>query len=129
MPNLRFLVITGMFLIGFQVKSMAMNQISIPPTDTIKYHDLVFANYFSPNGDGHNDTFIIQNIENYPNTKLRIFNRWGELVFETTGYQNDWNGKANSGIVLIGGDCPEGVYLFQLIDGLNQVNGELTLKR
>lgn len=128
MPHLRLLIVVCFLSIGFS--SHAETSTTTPPTDTIKFRELVFSNYFTPNGDGHNDTFIIQNIENYPNGKLRIFNRWGELVYEASPYQNDWNGKANAGVVLMGGDCPEGVYLFQFLDGeLNQRNGELTLKR
>ena len=52
----------------------------------------------TPNGDGINDTWMIYNIENYPNSSVRVFNRWGTEVFFAKGYQNDWNGayKNNS---------------------------------
>lgn len=53
---------------------------------------------FTPNGDGINDTWIISNIENYPNSLIRVFNRWGTEVFVARNYQNDWDGhyKGNS---------------------------------
>ncbi|MFV8346098.1 gliding motility-associated C-terminal domain-containing protein [Flavobacterium sp. ZB4P13] len=48
-------------------------------------------NAFSPNGDGINELFIIDNIEDilcYPDNTVEIYNRWGVLVFETRGYDN-----------------------------------------
>ena len=50
------------------------------------------ANVFTPNGDGFNDYFVIEGIEHYPNSKLEVFNRWGDSVFEDHNYQNNWDG-------------------------------------
>lgn len=48
---------------------------------------------FTPNGDGINDTWFIQNIDSYPNAVIRIYNRWGREVFLSEGlYENNWNG-------------------------------------
>ncbi|WP_143144321.1 T9SS type B sorting domain-containing protein [Flaviramulus basaltis] len=44
------------------------------------------------NGDGINDTWIIYNIEDHPNTSVRVFNRWGAEVYFSRDYKNDWNG-------------------------------------
>ncbi len=52
-------------------------------------------NIITPNGDGMNDVFIIENIEHYPNAELTIFNRWGRKIYHTVGYQNNWGGKVN----------------------------------
>lgn len=54
----------------------------------------IFYNAFSPDGDGKNDTWQIQNIEMYPDNTISIFNRWGDEVFKTKGYSasNSWNG-------------------------------------
>ena len=46
----------------------------------------------TPNGDGINDTWMIYNIENYPNNSVSVFNRWGDLVFRTKRYNNEWDG-------------------------------------
>jgi gliding motility-associated-like protein len=46
----------------------------------------------TPNGDGINDTWMIYNIESHPRNNVRVYNRWGDLVFEAKGYSNDWNG-------------------------------------
>jgi gliding motility-associated-like protein len=48
---------------------------------------------FTPNGDGVNDTWKIYGLEEHPNTTVRVFNRWGRLVFEAKDYQNDWAGS------------------------------------
>jgi gliding motility-associated-like protein len=48
-------------------------------------------NAFSPNGDGINEVFVIDNIDDilcYPDNTVEIYNRWGVLVFETKGYNN-----------------------------------------
>lgn len=56
------------------------------------------AEAVTPNGDGINDYWIVKNIENYPNSFVHVFNRWGTEVFSAKNYQNDWDGhyKNNS---------------------------------
>jgi gliding motility-associated-like protein len=49
----------------------------------------------SPNGDGLNDTWLIKNIEQYPNSNVSVYDKSGVLVFSKKGYQNDWGGTAN----------------------------------
>lgn len=46
----------------------------------------------TPNGDGKNEVFFIQNLGFYPNHRLQIFNRWGARLLDSTNYQNDWSG-------------------------------------
>ncbi|WPR70458.1 gliding motility-associated C-terminal domain-containing protein [Flavobacterium sp. NG2] len=87
-------------------------------------------NAFSPNGDGINETFIIDNIDDvlcYPTNSVEIYNRWGVLVFETSGYDNVT--KAFKGIsegrttISQSSRLPAGTYFYILhytsIDGLN----------
>jgi len=68
---------------------------------------------FSPNGDGINEGWVIENIRAYPNSLVQVFNRSGKLVFKKKGYQNDWEGISNqissSGL---GARLPVGPYLF-----------------
>ena len=76
---------------------------------------------FSPDGDGTNDVWRIRGIENYPNNTVRIFNRWGGLVFEITGYDNRdraWSSHATAG--LVSGDVPDGTYFYLIDLGNNQ---------
>ncbi|WP_028888031.1 T9SS C-terminal target domain-containing protein [Tenacibaculum ovolyticum] len=91
---------------------------------------------FSPDGDGINEYWEIDGIENYPNNQVLIYNRWGDLIFETTGYNNGSNvfrGIANKKRNLGAGKLPEGTYLFHIkIKGshnLKKEKGFLILKR
>jgi gliding motility-associated-like protein len=70
---------------------------------------LYFYNVMTPNRDGKNDVFTIENIERYPNTALTIFNRWGRQVYRSADYRNTFSGE-NTG---------PGVYYYlcQLADG------------
>ena len=54
---------------------------------------------FSPNNDGTNDVFTITCIEDYPNAKLQIYNRYGTLVYKNNNYLNTWDGRPNTGIL------------------------------
>lgn len=73
-------------------------------------------NGITPNGDGNNDFFFIDGIENYPNNSVQIFNRWGVKVYETTGYDNIDNvfkGTSNGRITLNEKDqLPTGTYFY-----------------
>jgi len=58
---------------------------------------------FSPNGDGVNDFFLIDRISDYPDAIVQIFNRWGNLIYESApGYTNPWNGKHNGKELTVG---------------------------
>lgn len=72
-------------------------------------------NALSPNGDGMNETFFIENIDKRPDTqenKVTIFNRWGTVVYETTNYDNVSN--AFSGIGKNGNELPPGTYYYSI---------------
>jgi gliding motility-associated-like protein len=63
-------------------------------------------NAFSPNGDGLNDFFIIDGIENYSNNHVYIFNRYGQQLWDKPGYNNTttvWDGKTKDGTALYAG--------------------------
>ena len=47
----------------------------------------------SPNGDGINDTFVIEGIKGFDKSQLLIFTRSGQLVYQSNDYQNDWDGR------------------------------------
>ena len=50
---------------------------------------------FTPDGDGINDTWILENINNYENATVQVFNKWGNLLYETNGGYTPWNGYYN----------------------------------
>jgi gliding motility-associated-like protein len=53
----------------------------------------------TPNLDGLNDTWVIRNIEGYPKSLTKVYNRWGNMVFEAVGYLNDWDGTRNGEVL------------------------------
>ncbi len=67
--------------------------------------DLVIPNVFTPNADGINDEFEIENLEHYPNAQMVIYNRWGKKVYEHSDYYNNWWDGANA---------PDGTYFYVL---------------
>lgn len=98
--------------------------------DTLRINDLIFADFFSPNGDGYNDQFIILNVLNYPSNYLKVFNRWGETVYYASPYMNQWDGKTNQSNPMLGEECSPGVYYFEFNDGNGNIaSGKITLKR
>jgi gliding motility-associated-like protein len=52
-------------------------------------------NILTPNGDGQNDKWEIENLSSYPNNELVIVDRAKRVIFRKTGYANDWNGLFN----------------------------------
>ncbi len=69
---------------------------------------LLPPNVFTPNNDNENDIFKIQNLEDYEQSHIVIYNRWGKIVYENDNYQNDWNGTHYKS----GNDIAPGVYFF-----------------
>ena len=52
-------------------------------------------NAFTPNGDGINDTWVIEHLESYPGAVVEVFNRYGKQVYRSVNYSNPWNGTLN----------------------------------
>ncbi|WP_370002099.1 gliding motility-associated C-terminal domain-containing protein, partial [Winogradskyella sp.] len=76
---------------------------------------LTIYNEFSPNGDGVNETFVIDCLERFPNNKLEVYNRWGNIVYAKNGYLNDWDGTSNGRAVINQSDeLPVGTYYYVL---------------
>lgn len=57
---------------------------------------------FTPNGDGWNDVWVIDFIDQFPNAEVEIYNRWGELLFQSVGYRVPWDGRYAGGFVPVG---------------------------
>ena len=85
-------------------------------------------NAFTPNGDGINDTWTIDGLDTYRNSSLKVYNRWGQLVYSNTGvYAHDWNGTGKSGK-----DLPTGTYYYVITlnqNGKENVAGDVTIIR
>jgi gliding motility-associated-like protein len=86
---------------------------------------LVVPNVFTPNGDGHNDKWEIKYLESYPGSTVEVYNRYGQLLFRSTGYSTPWDGKYK------GSDVPAGTYYY-IIDpknGRKQLSGYVDIIR
>lgn len=86
----------------------------------IQSSEIIVPNIFSPNGDGLNDELFIYGIDK--NYELKIFNRWGTVIYKEHPYLNSWNGYNQYGKKL-----PEGQYYFTLRNVAKNVklNGEI----
>jgi gliding motility-associated-like protein len=88
---------------------------------------------FSPNGDGTNDTFDVDNLAIlYPNFEMEIYNRNGNIVYKGNANSPRFDGISNQSKVVSGGDLPVGVYfyIFNFNDGVNKPEqGRLYLSR
>ena len=74
-----------------EVSSYGVFTLARVKEEIILLGDIVVYNAISPNDDNQNNFFYIQGIANYPNNTVRIYNRWGVKVFETTGYNETDN--------------------------------------
>jgi len=54
---------------------------------------IIVPNVFTPNNDGVNDYFVIKNLLLYDVRKLVVYSRWGQVVYQSDSYNNDWDGK------------------------------------
>jgi gliding motility-associated-like protein len=82
-------------------------------------------NAFSPNKDGINDTWNIQFLETYPGAIIEVFNRYGQIVYRSTGYSKQWDGTFN------GNPLPVGVYYYIINpkNGRKQLTGSVSIIR
>lgn len=78
------------------------------------YKKLRVPNIFSPNGDGINDTWVIQNLDTYPLATVKVFARNGMQVFETKNGAKEWDGRYN------GKPLPLATYYYVIDLNINQ---------
>ncbi len=85
----------------------------------------------TPNGDGLNDTFIIEGIESIPGNELILFNRWGVEVFNMRDYDNSFDGTSNGRVTINEGqELPVGTYYYVLkIPGRQDIAGPFYIQR
>lgn len=83
---------------------------------TIEDNDcLNIPNLVTPNNDGHNDIWVINGIDKYPDASVEIYNRWGNLIFKVSPYNNDWSGQVTEGLRIGSEDkVPSGTYFYIL---------------
>ncbi|MBM3918577.1 MAG: hypothetical protein FJ344_03615 [Sphingomonadales bacterium] len=82
--------------------------------------ELEVFNVVTPNGDGINDAFYIRYIEAYPQARVRLFNRWGQSVFNRVAYANNYQPS----------DLEAGSYIYLIeVPGKNPLQGILRVQR
>lgn len=92
-----------------------------------KLIELTIPEGFSPNGDGINDFFEIPEIFNF-DASLKVWNRWGDIVFESDKYANEWDGSCKATMCIGSGILPEGTYFYTLTIGGNKFDAYVTIK-
>ena len=125
------------------VNTSATNTFTVTTTDangctnqdsvivTSNCNTIVVPTGFSPNNDGFNDNYVISYIDQFPNANLKIFNRWGTLVYEMNSYDNSWTGLSNVDKIGIGEVLPNGTYYYILDLGNDEkpLNGYVIIRR
>jgi gliding motility-associated-like protein len=97
---------------GLELKSFVIND-SIP-------------NIITPNGDGLNDCFHLKDDGGVQNCyTMKIFNRWGEIVFDSSEHIYCWNGQINN----TGAEVPAGIYYYLLIADIKKLKGLIQVIR
>lgn len=94
-----------------------------PETASMEVHvnsgcDIVIPNVITPNADGLNDAWVINGLYRR-GSSVKVFNRWGNQVFASTNYANNWRGAG----------LPDGTYFYEVIDGRSgqRLTGSLTI--
>ncbi len=80
---------------------------------------LTVHNVITPNGDGYNDVWIIDGLDSYPDNDVKVFDKWGDEVFGSAGYKNNWNG----------GKVSDGTYFYLVKVTGKVLKGSLLIKR
>jgi len=86
---------------------------------------IFIPNTITPNGDGVNDSWVIDCIQDYPDCIIRIYNRWGNQIYNSKGYANDWSGTRKNK------ELPFATYFYiiDLNNGSEPYRGSITVLR
>jgi gliding motility-associated-like protein len=88
------------------------------------YKNIVIPNAFSPNGDGINDVWDLSSLSELPGFSVQIFNRYGNIVYQSKSFTQYWDGKRN------GTNIPVGTYYYLIdIPNYKKLSGSLTILR
>jgi gliding motility-associated-like protein len=119
----------GIYFLTITDNSLCKKNLSVYLNDTC--NEIIVHDVITPNGDGINDTWVIENIQVYPGNSVQVFDKWGDLVFGKNGYTNDWGGISKTGDFL-----PDGTYYYLVKlnapntgKGGNVFSGSLLIKR
>ncbi|HEX2937061.1 MAG TPA: Ig-like domain-containing protein, partial [Bacteroidales bacterium] len=98
---------------------------------TVKIIPVKIPQGFSPNGDGLNEYFMIEGLDLYDKVSITVFNRWGNEVYRSDMYKNDWDGSSKNSFTLGNSKLPAGTYFYvvDFHDGSKPVTGYVYLSR
>ena len=82
------------------------------------------AEAITPNGDGYNDEWIVGGLEFFPTAEVRVFNRWGQQMFYSRGYQERWDGRYNNAPLPVA----DYYYVIEFAGDKDPITGTVTLK-
>ena len=83
-------------------------------------------NIFSPNGDNINDTWNLEDTFLFSDSEVKVYGRYGKLIYQSVGYSSEWDGTNQSGK-----NVPAGVYFYsiEIGHGFEPINGTVTILR
>ena len=93
-------------------------------TDTFRVRTeacgIIVHDAITPNGDGINDTWVVEGIDKYPNNSVQVFDKWGNSLYQKSNYNNDWFGRQSNGE-----SVPDGTYYYVVkLNALKLSEGE-----
>lgn len=93
--------------------------------DFLVHNWVKIPNAFTPNGDGVNDQWLIEGIHLFPDAKINVFNRWGQIIYSSRGNGEPWDGTLNNN------QLPSGTYFYTIeLDSNNEpYTGLVTIVR
>jgi len=103
------------------IKTLGFQQADVLPVTELPF---IIPGGLSPNGDGINDTWNIQGLEEYPNASISVFDRWGKKLFFSTSGSAPWDGTFD------GKELPTADYYYIIeLDNGEKYHGVVTLKK
>ena len=103
------------------IKTLGFQQADVLPVTELPF---IIPGGLSPNGDGINDTWNIQGLEDYPNASISVFDRWGKKLFFSSTGSAPWDGTFD------GKELPIADYYYIIeLDNGEKYHGVVTLKK
>ena len=128
--NMKYITLLGLLtalnIICLSVKGSnthpSFMEMSIVMSDTVDTNTIIIPNVFSPNGDGKNDLFQV--VGNFTKLDVKIYNRYGQLIYKSIQLNEGWNGRTTAGAL-----CTPGTYFYIIDTDKETFTGSLTLFR
>lgn len=115
------------------VKEFGLFTLGTVDTPLIAGEDIEIYNLVTPNDDGKNDYFMIENINNFPNNKVEIYNRWGVKVYDTKNYDSNGNvfqGYSDGRVTMNKNEkLPSGTYFYIVVYEYQSAQGSRMIKK